>query len=332
MKIKIFLVILTVIISGSVYIMKEKRSKDIAELNDLQYRVTRENFTEPAFNNEYWDNKKQGIYVDIISGEPLFSSTDKFDSGTGWPSFTRAIHPDTTTCQTDNSHGMQRTEVRSRTADSHLGHVFDDGPDESGKRYCLNSASLRFIPVEQLQQADLGAYLYLFPEYLEQNELGRALFAAGCFWGVEAYYQRVKGVIGAISGYAGGTVTQPSYQQVVSGQTGHLESVMVIYDKNKTTYDQLLKHFWQMHHPEQVDRQGNDIGSQYQAAVFYFGDKQYDQVKTSKKKLVEAGQKINTKIIEATNFYPAELYHQNYLNKNPGGYCHIDLSQADRER
>ena len=135
----------------------------VAKLSKRQFAVTQEDATEPPFRNEFWDNHDDGIYVDVVSGEPLFSSTDKFDSGSGWPSFTRPIEPAHVVRNSDRTLGMVRTEVRSTNGDSHLGHLFDDGPrDEGGLRYCINSAALRFVPVDQLESEGYGDYRALF--------------------------------------------------------------------------------------------------------------------------------------------------------------------------
>ncbi|MGN6221594.1 MAG: peptide-methionine (R)-S-oxide reductase MsrB, partial [Microbacterium sp.] len=147
-----------------------KTPEALSRLTPAQYRVTQDDGTEPAFRNEYWNNHDAGIYVDVVSGQPLFASTDKYDSGTGWPSFTRPIEPDAVTTKKDRSLFMPRTEVRSSGADSHLGHVFPDGPrDAGGLRYCMNSAALRFVPVASLDDEGYGAYRHLFTTENQEN-------------------------------------------------------------------------------------------------------------------------------------------------------------------
>jgi methionine-S-sulfoxide reductase len=166
------------------------------------------------------------------------------------------------------------------------------------------------------------------------NAKETAIFAAGCFWGVEEYFSRVKGVIKSESGYTGGNKKNPSYEEVCTGKTGHAESVRVIFDPKVVSYEKLIQHFWEIHDPTSLNKQGNDIGSQYRSAIFYANPEQERTAKTSLEKLAKSGrysQKIVTEILPAKEFYPAEEYHQDYLKKNPHGYCHIDLKKAARE-
>jgi peptide methionine sulfoxide reductase msrA/msrB len=303
------------------------------ELTSLQFNVTCDNGTEQPFNNEYWDNKEQGIYVDLISGEALFSSTDKYDSGTGWPSFTKPVKDESVVERKDTGYGMERVEVRGKLSGSHLGHVFDDGLAPANQRYCMNSAALRFIPLTQMESLGYGEYLYLFPDYKKTTvKAAKAVFSAGCFWGVEAYFKRVKGVLKTTAGYTGGTKPDPTYEDVCTGNTGYAESVLIEYDPSAVTYERLLHHFWKIHNPSTLNRQGNDIGTQYRSIIFYFTQEQKLSAEASKNKLSESGKykdKIVTEILPAQKFWNAEDYHQDYLAKNPGGYCHVDLTDIE---
>lgn len=312
---------------GSVMSKDELKKK----LTPLQYNVTQECGTEPAFQNEYWNNKKPGIYVDVVTGEPLFSSLDKYDSGSGWPSFTKPIDKSGIVEKEDKSHGMTRTEVKSKKGDSHLGHVFEDGPGQTGMRYCINSASLKFIPVEDLEKEGYGEYKKLFEKQDKesaapaQKKTEVATFAAGCFWGVESFFRGVDGVISTSVGYTGGHTKNPTYKEVCTDKTGHAEAVEIKFDTSLISYEQLLDYFWRLHDPTTADRQGPDVGSQYRSAIFYHSDEQRIAAEKSKEAFDKSGvfrRKAVTQIVPAKIFYPAEEYHQNYFEKNNMPACH----------
>ena len=293
-------------------------------LTPLQYKVTRKSGTEPPFNNEYWNNHSEGLYVDIVSGEPLFSSRDKFDSGTGWPSFTRPVAPDHVKEHKDSTFGMTRTEVRSTGADSHLGHIFTDGPrDKGGLRYCINSASLRFIPLDDLEKAGYGTWLPLFGRKAAATPAKQfATLAGGCFWGMQDLIRQQPGVIATEVGYTGGKVANATYEN----HEGHAEAVRIEFDPGKTSYETLLRFFFRMHDPTTLNRQGNDLGSSYRSAIFYH-DAEQQRIAEKVKAEVNASGKwqrpIVTEIVPASSWWKAEDYHQDYLVKNPGGYtCH----------
>jgi peptide methionine sulfoxide reductase msrA/msrB len=314
--------------------MKDFKKPETAELKKSlsaeQFAVTQKCGTEPPFRNAYWDNKKPGLYVDVISGEPLFNSLDKFDSGSGWPSFTQPVKGTEIIEKKDATLGTVRTEVRSKVADSHLGHVFDDGPaDKGGLRYCINSASLKFIPLEEMEKAGYGQYLEPFVKagLIKAATHETAVLAGGCFWGMEEIIRKIPGVTKTTVGYTGGKDADPTYKEVSTGGTGHAEAIQIEFDANRLSYESLLDYFFRMHDPTTPNRQHNDVGTQYRSAIFFQNENQKqvaERVKTRWDKSGKFKRPIVTEISAAGKFYPAEEYHQKYLVKNPGGYnCHV---------
>ena len=297
---------------------KEKIETIVKGLDPLEVEVTQRAGTERAFTGRYWNEHRKGTYVCVVGGLPLFRSEDKFDSGTGWPSFTKPIDESHVVLKTDRTHGMSRTEVLDARSGAHLGHVFDDGPAPTGKRFCMNSAALKFVPDGEA-----------LPPESQPMKTGTAYFAGGCFWGVEDVFAQVEGVLEAESGYMGGKVDNPTYKQVCSDKTGHAETVRVVFDPARVRYEQLLKVFFDNHDPTQLDRQGPDIGTSYRSAVFAANAEQKkaaeDFVKAASASPRFQGRKIVTQIVDpGPKFWPAEDYHQDYHRKH-GGSCKVKV-------
>ncbi len=284
-------------------------------LTPEQDRVAFAAATEPAFCGLYTESMTPGIYVSVVTGLPLFRSSAKFISKSGWASFFEPFDPDHIIERADRSQGMVRTEILEARAGAHLGHVFDDGPAPTGKRYCLNSAALRFIPAS----AEL-------PPEARPVEAQTAYFAGGCFWGVEDEFSKIPGVMDAVSGYMGGHTVNPTYQDVCTDETGHAETVKVIFDPARANYLQLLSAFFEMHDPTTANRQGPDVGTQYRSVIFATTEKQEAEARAfiSEKQASGsyAGRRIVTEVTRAGVFYPAEEYHQDYHAKH-GGACRL---------
>jgi len=295
-----------------------------AELSPLQFKVIREYGTEPAFTGKYNNHYEPGLYVCAGCGTPLFSSKTKYDHGAGWPSFFAALDEKNLEFRKDQSFLMTRTEVRCAVCGAHLGHIFEDGPAPAYEHYCINSAALGFTPAAE--EADAGA---MRPSTAAKAEkvsprTETATFAAGCFWGIEYKFSRLKGVLATEVGYSGGTVRNPSYEQVCTDRTGHAESVQVRFDPAVVSYEALVKFFFSIHDPTQVDRQGPDVGTQYRSVIFYRDQAQKESAQKVLDELKASGRfkrPIATGLVPAADFFPAEEYHQKYYEKNELGAC-----------
>ena len=293
-----------------------------------QFKVLRSSDTERPFCGILLDNKEAGVYTCAGCGLPLFSSDSKFHSGTGWPSFFQPIAKGNVAERIDRSYGSVRTEINCARCDGHLGHVFDDGPQPTGLRFCLNSASLKFTPSDKLKDlADpLAEKKDAKPSAGDNSSnssdgpVATAIFAGGCFWCTEAAFEQLDGVLDVESGYSGGTQATADYHTVCSGRTGHAEVIRIRYNPERISYDQLLDVFFDAHDPTQLNAQGNDEGSQYRSAIFYADEQEKKAAEAKIRQLTEAhafSDPIVTTLEPLEAYFPAEVYHQDYARLNP---------------
>ena len=265
--------------------------------------ILKDKGTEAPFTGEYNEHFEAGIFICRACENPLYESNTKFNSGCGWPSFDDEIE-DAITHYEDLSGGRVRTEICCKKCDGHLGHVFV-GEQITAKdtRHCVNSLSIRFKAYSKLQKATFGA---------------------GCFWSVEKLFKATEGVYLTSVGYMGGDTDNPTYKEVCTGTTNHVEVVDLYFNAEKVSYSTLLNLFWANHNPTTLNRQGFDNGTQYRSIVFYHNEQQLIEVEQSIKEQQENWEdKIVTQVIDSSTFYRAEEYHQNYLNKNNLGSCRI---------
>ena len=285
---------------------------NINKLSDDEKYVLVNKGTEHPFTGKYTNEKSNGVYACKLCDAELYKSSDKFDSHCGWPSFDDAIPG--AVKRVPDADG-RRVEIVCANCGGHLGHVFEgEGYTAKNTRHCVNSISLNLKPEKTAKDVNLS-YAY---------------FAGGCFWGVEYYLEKLDGVKAVYSGFMGGHVKNPGYYEVVSGKTGHLEAVEVVYDSSKISYKKIAKTFFEIHDPTQTNGQGPDIGSQYLSAVFTSDPKEISTIKELIEELDENGFDVATKILSEAEFYKADEGHQNYYNKKGSRpYCHGYVKRFD---
>ena len=282
---------------------KNNKNMQFKKLTPEEERVIVYKGTEAPYTGIYENFKEPGTYVCKRCGAPLYRSADKFDANCGWPAFDDEIPG--AVKRVSDSDGM-RTEIQCAACGAHLGHVFlNEGFTQKNARHCVNSISLSFVPKVPVSIADT------------------AIFAGGCFWGVEYYMKKIKGVISTEVGYTGGKTENPTYPEVCSGKTGHYEAIEVVFNPGQTSFEEVAKMFFETHDPTQWNHQGPDWGEQYRSAVFYRDEDQKSITEKLIKQLKDKGFNVVTQLIPAKKFWKAEDYHQEYYDhKGTTPYCH----------
>jgi len=296
----------------------------INSLTTFEKSVIVDKATERPYSGELLQMKDNGTYSCKLCGSNLYKSDDKFDSHCGWPSFDDEIEG--AIKRIPDADG-RRVEIVCAKCGAHLGHVFEgEGMTPKNTRHCVNSISLTFkkeAVTKQIPKIDNSAKINLSKAYL----------AGGCFWGVEHYLQQLDGVESVVSGFMGGHVADPDYYDVVKGNTGHLETVEVLYDASKVSYHDIVKKFFEIHDPVQTDGQGPDIGSQYLSAIFIANESEASTVAKLIKQLELNGYKVATQVLAQKPFYPADEYHQDYYDKKGSQpYCHGFVDRFNKKR
>lgn len=330
-KYSIINLVMLVVIASSVLALgsdsdsEDKKNRDNMKnkkkIGDQQYnRLTPEEEaiivhkgTEQAFSGQFYKHSKEGSYLCKRCDAKLFESDDKFDSECGWPSFDDVV-PGAVSEQLDAD--GRRTEIVCTNCGGHLGHVFQgEKLTDKNTRHCVNSLSLSFA-----SEID--------PPTTPDPKTARAFFAGGCFWGTDYFLKKEPGVVSTRAGYMGGHTDNPDYKSVCNGNTGHAETVEVVFEPSQTTYEKLARLFFEIHDPTQVNRQGPDIGDQYRSAVFYADDEQKEITQNLIELLEQSGFRVVTEVTPADKFWPAEEYHQDYYNGSGQlPYCHAPMKR-----
>lgn len=314
-------------------------SEHYNELTPKEAWILQRKGTEPSFTGAFHNHKGKGVYICKQCNNPLFKSEDKFNSGTGWPSYDDAI-PGAVSEHMDGD--GYRTEIVCSNCDGHLGHVFrGEGFTEKQTRHCVNSLSLNFVSkpwMVPVKQEKPKTDVVPIAEYIAgkgYEDYAVAIFAGGCFWCTEASFERIEGVVDVISGYSGGKKQYPTYQEVGGGATDHAEAIIIYYDPAIIDYNTLLDIFFVAHDPTQLNRQGPDVGRQYRSTIFYQGPGQKSAASAKIKVLNKAGtypKKIVTTLEPYQEFWVAEAYHQDYYELHPDNRYITNVSKPKVEK